>query len=349
MFHRSSSQRIFHRFPAPSAAAAAVLALTVILSALATTSPALGAPLSPADAFLPVLAASLPVLVAGDGSSTVPDFDADRAFQLLRRQVEMGPRNPGSEGHAACLRWLRGYLDEQGALVREQAFTVKDPYGEGVLHLTNLWAAFGPAEKERVAVAAHWDTRPRADRQPGGAVDQPIPGANDGASGVAVLLELARLLHEHPVKGVGVDLLFFDGEDYGREGDTAYYLLGSRRFVLEHGDYHPQALILLDMVGGKDLSIFMERNGLDYAGELSFEVFSRAAELGLPAFVSQPGPRLLDDHVPFLQAGIPAVDLIDFDYPQWHTLQDDVAACSAQSLAQVGRLMVSLLYEGLSR
>ncbi len=286
---------------------------------------------------------------AGPGGSKAVVFNAEEAFDLLKAQVELGPRNPGSKGHAACLEWMRRLLEESGARVELHPFTVKDPYGKGMLHLTNLRASFLPDAKRRVALAAHWDTRPRADRQPGGAVDQPIPGANDGASGVAVLLQIARMLGRHRPAELGVDLLFFDGEDYGREGDTGYYLLGSRRFVHDFPSYRPQALILVDMVGGRDLTIPMEGNSLRYANDLTLTIFSRAAQMGLPAFTAEPGPTLLDDHVPFLSMGIPACDLIDFDYPQWHTLQDDVPACSPKSLGQLGSLLWALLQEDFAR
>ncbi len=223
-------------------------------------------------------------------------------------------------------------------------FEFDDPYADGKLALTNLTASFYPARTRRIALAAHWDTRPRADQQPGGAVQKPIPGANDGGSGVAVLLEMARILHQHPLQHIGVDLLFFDGEDYGKEGDPQHYLLGSKQYVRVHPQYRPQALILLDMVAGTNMSISMERNGLQRAQELSFKVFSTAASLGLSAFVSVPGQAILDDHIPFLFNGVECVDLIDLDYRQWHTLQDDLPACSASSLQQVGDLLVELLY-----
>jgi hypothetical protein len=279
----------------------------------------------------------------------VPTFDGKQALALIAKQLEFGPRNPGSAGHAACLGWMKEQLRACAHQLAVEPFELEDPYGGRTLALTNLRASFYPNRTRRIALAAHWDTRPRADRQPGGAVDKPIPGANDGGSGVAVLLAMARILKEHPLQNIGVDLLFFDGEDYGREGDTQYYLLGSKQYVSAHPGYRPRALILLDMVAGKNLSISMERNGLQRAQELSFLVFSKAASLGLSAFVSVPGQAILDDHIPFLINGVESVDLIDLDYRQWHTLQDDLPACSAESLQQVGNLLVALLYEDFER
>jgi len=278
-------------------------------------------------------------------SATAPSFDGEAALALIAKQLEFGPRNPGSKGHAACLRWLQEQLKAEADQLATEPFELADPYGDASLKLTNLRASFYPERTRRIALAAHWDTRPRADQQPGGAVDKPIPGANDGGSGVAVLLAMARILKEHPLSAIGVDLLFFDGEDYGKEGDTQYYLLGSKQYAAAHPRYRPRALILLDMVAGKNLSIPMERNGLQRAQQLSFLVFSKAASLGLSAFVSVPGQAILDDHIPFLLSGVESIDLIDLDYRQWHTLQDDLPACSAASLQQVGDLLVALLYE----
>jgi hypothetical protein len=299
---------------------------------------------------LPARAASAAATDSKDATSAgVPAFDGKQALALIAKQLEFGPRNPGSAGHAACLGWLKERLQATSHQLAVEPFELEDPYGSGTLALTNLRASFYPNRARRIALAAHWDTRPRADQQPGGEVDKPIPGANDGGSGVAVLLSMARILKEHPLKAIGVDLLFFDGEDYGREGDTQYYLLGSKQYVSAHPGYRPRALILLDMVAGKNLSISMERNGLQRAQELSFLVFSKAASLGLPAFVSVPGQAILDDHIPFLINGVESVDLIDLDYRQWHTLQDDLPACSAASLQQVGDLLVALLYEDFER
>jgi hypothetical protein len=274
-----------------------------------------------------------------------PEFVASRSWDALRTQVDFGPRVPGSTGHQACLDWMRQELGRLADEVEVHSFEMDDPYGDGTLSLTNLRASFRPAAALRLAIAAHWDTRPRAD-QDTVATDEPIPGANDGASGVAVLMEVARVLSEQGPP-IGVDLLFFDGEDYGREGDPDHYLLGSRRFVADHPGFRPRALILLDMVGDADLSIPMEGYSLRNSPEWTRSVFGRARALGLSAFKPAPGPAVLDDHVPFLRQGIDSVDLIDFDYPQWHTHADDLDACSPASLHQVGRLLLSLIYDGL--
>lgn len=271
-------------------------------------------------------------------------FDAERAFGLLVEQVEFGPRVPGSEAHGAQLAWMREQLDRHADRVVPHRFRVADPYGDGALELTNLKASFRPGLERRIAFAAHWDTRPRADQEKDPArAALPIDGANDGASGVAVLLELARVLAEHP-PAVGVDLLFFDGEDYGREGEIQHYLLGSKRFVADFPRYRPELLVLLDMVGGKGMRIPMEGYSLQEAPEATHVVFRRAAELGLRAFDPVPGDFVVDDHVPFLQVGVPAVDLIDRDYRWWHTLGDTPENCSPDSLGQAGKLVLGLIF-----
>ena len=191
-------------------------------------------------------------------------------------------------------------------------------------------------------LGAHYDSRPWADRDTGAARELPVPGANDGASGVAVLLEVAELLAQWD-PGIGVDLVFFDGEDYGKEDDLGFYLLGSRHFVRSMGGYRPQAMLLLDMVGDADLRIPMEGNSLQAAPGLTSLVFAVADSLGVTQFDPVPGPAILDDHVPFLRERIPAVDLIDFEYPPWHTTADLPEACSPQSLEAVALVVLHVL------
>jgi Zn-dependent M28 family amino/carboxypeptidase len=206
----------------------------------------------------------------------------------------------------------------------------------------NVLAHFHPQRPFRVLLGAHYDSRPWADRDSGAARELPVPGANDGASGVAVLLELAELLSQWD-PGIGVDLALFDGEDYGKEEDHDYYLLGSRHFVRSMGAYRPRAMLLLDMVGDADLRIPMEGNSLRAAPGLTSLVFAVADSLGVSQFDPVPGPPVLDDHVPFLRARIPAVNLIDFDYPPWHTQRDLPEACSPESLEAVARVVLHVL------
>jgi glutaminyl-peptide cyclotransferase len=248
-------------------------------------------------------------------------------------------------------RLIAAAADSAGLSAVSLCFTAADPLGEGEMEICNIVVSAGPPGGERLWLGAHYDTRPVADEDPDPARrGEPILGANDGASGVAVLLHLIELFGAAPPPQ-GVDLIFFDGEDSGRPGDAWTYCLGSQQLARTWQDFgnplaagRPRGLVLLDMVGETDLRIPMERYSLAHAPEWTKAVFARAAALGLGAFVEEPGRAVIDDHVPFLTAGIPAVDLIDFDFPAWHTTRDTPAVCSSASLAQVGRLVVDLAY-----
>jgi Zn-dependent M28 family amino/carboxypeptidase len=211
------------------------------------------------------------------------------------------------------------------------------------LHFANLLANFAPDRAFRVVLGAHYDTRPWADQDSGAARDLPVPGANDGASGVAVLLEVAHALSQWD-PGIGVDLVFFDGEDYGRQGDLDYYIMGSRYFVETMGAYRPHAMILVDMVGDADLRIPMEGYSWHAAPELTRLVFSVADSIQAPGFVAAVEDTVFDDHIPFLQRGVPAVDLIDFDYDVWHTTRDTPDRCAPASLESVARVLLATLH-----
>jgi Zn-dependent M28 family amino/carboxypeptidase len=219
------------------------------------------------------------------------------------------------------------------------------------VQICNLVVSAGPSGGQRLWLGAHYDTRPVSDRDPDPAKRTlPLIGANDGASGVAVLLHLLEILGANPPP-TGVDLLFFDGEDSGLAGDAAGFCLGSRHLASTWRQFgnplslgNPRGLIVLDMVGEKNLQIPMEAYSAVNAPAWTEAVFARAGRLGLTAFVPERGPAVYDDHVPFLEQGIPAVDLIDFDFPQWHTSEDTPDVCSESSLSEVGRLMVDLIY-----
>lgn len=281
-------------------------------------------------------------------SAEIPAFDGKRAYEHLKRQVAFGPRNPNSRGARECLIWLATTLRASADDVRLQEFT-HEGYGE-MLRLTNVIASFRPQAKERVLLVAHWDTRPRAEQDENPARrGEPIPGANDGASGVAILLELATLMKRNP-PAVGVDILLTDGEDYGREGDLQNYFLGARHFArTKPADYNPRFGILLDMVGDTHLDIPREGYSERYARDVNDLVWRTAAELGVPQFVPHEGTFVDDDHLPLNEAGIKTIDLIDFDYPDptnryWHTHQDTPDKCSPASLEAVGRVIGTVVY-----
>jgi glutaminyl-peptide cyclotransferase len=281
--------------------------------------------------------------LAGCAKSAPPLFDGESSFTFLREQCDIGPRYPGSSGHAAVVRYLSDKLAAFGADVSLQPFDAVTSEGD-TLRLVNIIAKYRAGARKRVLFGAHYDSRPRADRDPDPANrTAPIIGANDGASGVAVLLEIARLLggSEPPV---GVDIVLFDGEDYGKEGNTQDYLFGSRRFAAGLGGYRPVAVIVVDMVGERDSRIPFEGFSAAVSPALCRRIFGIAAVLGVPNFVEAQGVSIIDDHLPFIQAGLSAIDLIDFDYPHWHTLGDTPDKCSPASLAAVGSVLVHFIW-----
>ncbi|MBN2356898.1 M28 family peptidase [candidate division KSB1 bacterium] len=210
---------------------------------------------------------------------------------------------------------------------------------------TNIIANFFPQQKKRVLLCAHWDCRHWADQDPDPEKrTMPVPGANDGASGVAVLLEIAQLLKQHKPP-VGIDMVFFDGEDQGTSADDRSYAKGSAVFAKQLlPSYRPLFGILLDLIGDSDLQIFQEMYSIEYARPIVDQVWQTAEKLGIDAFVPKPGYAVFDDHVPLLERGIPCIDIIDFDYPYWHTVSDTPDKCSPESLEKVGKVVLHVIY-----
>ena len=305
-----------------------------------------------------VLVTALPLAVAscgagdsGGSTSTVrverPAFDADRAFQDLERQVAFGPRIPGSAGHARQLEWLETELRALADTVFLDPFEHVTREGDE-LALTNVIARFGPADGSRLLLLTHWDTRPKADQSPEAADrEEPVLGANDGASGTAVLLELARMFNEQPPSG-GVEFLFSDGEDYGPSTEDMF--LGARHYVAGIGSENPPAFgILLDMVADADPSFPVEAYSMEGAGQVVQRVWGIAADMGYRRFFPMDRTvRVIDDHVQFNDVGIPVANLIDFDYGSgnsfWHTPRDVVGNTSAQTLLMVGEVVAEVVY-----
>ena len=194
-------------------------------------------------------------------------------------------------------------------------------------------------------LCAHWDSRPISDMDPDSSKRElPILGANDGASGVAVLLEMSRLLKDHRPP-VGVDLVFFDGEDYGTDKWPGGWFLGSKYFADNLGGYRPRLALLIDMIGDKNLQIYREGISQEYAGDLNDYIWNTAADLGARDFIDEVRDTISDDHVPLLSKGIKSIDIIDFDYPYWHTQEDTPDKCSAESLGEVGRVLTAAIFD----
>ncbi len=272
-------------------------------------------------------------------------FDENQAFSMLQAQCDLGVRPPGSAAHEKCKAYILQQLTPYVDKVSTQPFLYHDSDRHVTLHLTNIIGVINPAAKKKICLFTHWDTRPTAD-QDLDHKDKPIMGADDGASGTAVLLELARVLHaKRP--DVGVVLLFVDGEDWG-PGENRMYL-GSIYFAQNPGPYKPDYAILLDMIGQKNLLVKREEYSQQVHPELNDKVWSAAQALGdTQVFPSDPNDlqsEILDDHQPFNSAGIPAIDLIDFNYPYWHTLQDTPDKCDPQSLKVIGDVMAKVIYD----
>jgi peptidase M28-like protein len=294
---------------------------------------------------LSLFAALLTACTSRDGPP--PGFDGARAFGYLKAQVGFGPRIPGQAGHEHMGDWLDSLLRARADTLVVQAWTHTTADG-AKLPLRNFLARFRPAATQRILFLAHWDTRPRADRDP---VDstKPVPGANDGASGAAVLLGLADALKATPPT-VGVDLLFVDGEDYG-DFDKAKedVLIGSRYYAanLPPGG-RPLYAVLLDMVADRELQIKEEGQSLLAAPDIVDLVWRTARDIGYAQyFIPSPGPTLTDDHVELHKVGIRAIDVVDFDYGPnhtwWHTAQDTIDKVSQRSLQIVGDVMLALI------
>lgn len=277
----------------------------------------------------------------------IPAFSGARAFRSLVAQTTFGPRNPGSPGHSACRDYLIGEMKKYADDVRLQEFDHTGYQGER-FRLTNIIASFAPGSQDRILLCAHWDTRPRAENDTDKSRrNEPIIGANDGASGVAVLIELASLFRQSRPP-IGVDLVLLDGEDYGKEGDIDSYLLGARYFA-SHQPPDYRFGVLLDMVGDKFLDIPKEQNSMKYAPDVMETIWNTARALGYPQFVDEAGETMTDDHLPLNEAGIKTVDLIDFDYPDptnrfWHSHQDVPENCSAESLEAVGTVLTHVVF-----
>lgn len=278
----------------------------------------------------------------------IPAFDGENAFKYLNAQVAFGPRIPNSEGHRKCRDYLLQELKNYADKVVLQNFT-ENAYGT-ILNLSNIIASFNPDAEKRILLCAHWDTHPWADQE----LDPtkrnlPIPGANDGASGVAVLLEISRILKNFPPQ-IGIDIILFDGEDYAKPHDASGYLRGSKYFTKNKPqNYNPMFGVLLDMIGDSQLEIQKEGFSVRYAPDVVQLIWSIATELGYIEFVNRVGQEVIDDHIPLNEVGIKTANLIDFNYPDetnryWHTLEDTPDKCSPRSLEIVGNVLLHLLY-----
>jgi glutaminyl-peptide cyclotransferase len=266
------------------------------------------------------------------------------AWWYLEQQISFGPRNPGSVGHVQVREFLHAELLNYADLVEVQEFEVM--YEGKEYEMANISAFFKSASGESepyIILAAHFDTRPQAEQDTDPSVrNTPIIGANDGASGVAVLMEVAGVLSTRPPPAP-IRLVFFDGEDFGPSADTMF--LGSRRLAETLDPSEVRYMILLDMVGDAELDIFIEGYSYMSAPQLVNAVWASAASMGYESvFHDEARYWILDDHIPFINRGIPAIDIIDFDYPYWHTTGDTIDKCSKESLNVVRDVVLDVVF-----
>lgn len=291
------------------------------------------------------MAVCLLVIGCGGGTITPPSFDQNRAFGHLKTQVALGPRVPGSDASRACRSLLADHFRNLGLAVDSQPFDFFDPYSQTRIPMVNLRGRLHVSDNaETILLAAHYDSRPRTDFPSDPALaDQPIAGANDGASGVAVLMELATLCREQ-APDVNVDFLFVDGEDWGKAGDHDLYCLGSKQFAARgiRGQY--RFAIVVDMVGDRDQRIYREGYTDMYHRSLNDLIWRTARDLGVATFADSIKQAIIDDHLSFTAGGVPSTVIIDFDYPFWHTDKDTPDKCSGESLANVGRVLAHIIY-----
>jgi glutaminyl-peptide cyclotransferase len=275
------------------------------------------------------------VACAGEARQTAPGFDSSRAYEHVRQMVALGPRPAGSPGAARNREYIIGELARHGITAVEQPFEAVTPLGP--VTMANVIATLPGTRPERIAIATHYDTKLFREFR--------FVGANDGASSTGAVLELARVLKGRP-RPFTLEFLFFDGEEAVVEWRDNDHTYGSRHYVeaaRKAGTLSSmKALILLDMVGDRDLNIRREANSTPWLTDL---IWAAAQRLGHARHFLDESTPIEDDHIPFLQAGVPAVDIIDLDYPHWHTAGDTLDKVSARSLQVVGDVVLAALPE----
>lgn len=280
-------------------------------------------------------------------STETSRLDAKRAYGYLVKVCRIGPRPSGSRGMAEQQKLVADHFTELGAEVRFQTFDAAHPINGAPVRMSNIVVSWHPETEERVLLCCHYDTRPYPDRDPHNPRGVFI-GANDGASGVALLMELGH--HMADLKPTyGVDFVFFDAEELVY-GDFGEYFVGSEHFAREYRDNPPPYRyhygVLVDMIGDRTLTLYQERFSLNYAEDVTNHLWSIGRRLGIREFIPREKWEVRDDHIPLNEiARIPTCDIIDFDYPYWHTTQDLPSKCSGASLVKVGRVLLAWLEE----
>jgi glutaminyl-peptide cyclotransferase len=293
----------------------------------------------------PALALALSVLSACREKARPPqEFDGASAFGYIQSQVGFGPRVPGTAAHRRMGDWLDSLLRQRADTVIVQSWN-HITANKTALPLRNFIARFNPTAEKRLLLLAHWDSRPISDSPRSTDSTKAVLGANDGGSGVALLLGVADVLKRTP-PAIGVDLLFVDGEDYGHFTEAPADVLIGSRYYGAHQLPGPKPLyaVLFDLVADKDLQLYQEGNSLVGAPEVVELVWGTAKDLGYGGyFIASPRHTLIDDHLELQKAGIRAIDVVDFDYPAWHTTEDTIDKVSPGSLQVVGDVALALV------
>jgi len=274
-------------------------------------------------------------------------FDGAKAAELIEAQVAMGPRVPGTPAHGKTLDWLIGRLESVAARVERRDFPATLALTGEQVRGTNVIASFAPERSVRIFFGAHWDTRAHADKDPDPSKRTvPVPGASDGASGVALLLVLAEELARRPAP-VGVDLVFFDVEDQGAPGRLETYCLGSKSFAAGSAltGFSPRYGVIVDMIGHRDLRIYRDGRSTECCGRLVDRIFRLGRRIAPGVYDDRGLIEIYDDHVPFIEMGIPTVVLAGYGYDEWHTVSDLPEICDPKSLESVGNLLLEMIYE----
>lgn len=291
-----------------------------------------------------------------------PVFNADSAYRFVEEQVAFGPRVPNTLTHDACAAYIVEFFKKRGVVVQEQQFQ-STAFDGTVLNLTNIIASFNPSAPKRILFTAHWDTRPFSDQDDESLWHTPIDGANDGGSGVGVLMEIARTISQAGDLEVGLDIVLFDGEDYGAPhfhqggSDLESWCLGSQYWskTPHKPGYRAYYGVLLDMVGAKDATFYKEGVSMDYAPSIVNKVWAAGQKLGFSAnFVNAYSDPITDDHA-FINriAQIPTIDIIEYDRQStnfyfghyWHTQKDNMEVISKETMNAVGTTLLHVLYQ----
>ncbi|MFN8358525.1 MAG: M28 family peptidase [Candidatus Kapaibacterium sp.] len=283
---------------------------------------------------------------------TIPKFDGQAAYTLVEKQLNFGARVPGTKAHLSCRDFLLGELRRLTDTAFLQTFK-SEIYGKQI-QFSNIIGSYNPSSHKRVLLCAHWDSRPRSDQDPNPAdTAKPCPAANDGASGVAVLLQMAeRLRQKTPT--IGIDIVLFDGEDYGYEHDLSNYFIGSRHFAGNLPFYKPESAILIDLIGDKESVFRFEPSSFASNQQAMTKIWDIAARRGFSNFKAEQGNGVSDDHDMLIQAKIPSIDIIDVNLvghvdsnprrKYWHTSHDTIDNISIESLTSVGQCLLEYVY-----